>query len=135
MMEQIETQDFMNGLAFKVDEILTALNTYFEGFDNTRIITLVLLLLAIALFFFSVVVVSIRHIISIIKSNNPAKNIKKEERNSIENIFGFEDDEDELEKELQRELELAATEQHMQEMEEQRQAEQAEKERIERENF
>ena len=77
-MEQIETQDFMNGLAFKVDEILTALNTYFEGFDNTRIITLVLLLLAIALFFFSVVVVSIRHIISIIKSNNPAKNIKKE---------------------------------------------------------
>ena len=132
MMEQIEAQDFMIGLAFKIDEILSALNTYFAEFDNTRIITLMLFLLAIALFFFSVVVVSIRHIISIVKSNNPAKRIKKEERSSIENIFGFEDDEDELEKELQRELELAVTEQHLQEMEEQRQAEQ---ERIERENF
>ncbi len=132
MIEQIEAQDVVNGLSLKIDEMLNMLNTYFADFDSTRIITMVLLLLAIALFFFSVVVVSIRHIISIIKSNNPAKRIKKEEKSSFEEIFGFEDDEDELERELQRELELAISEQQLQEMEEQRQVEQ---ERIERENL
>lgn len=131
MMEQIETQGFINSFSLKIDAILSWLNTYFAGVDNARIISFVLLMLAIILFLFSVVVVCIRHIISIIKSNNPAKTIKNNEnKDGIEDLFGF-DDEDDLEKELQRELEFAATEQQMQELELQQLAE---KERREREN-
>ena len=128
MIEQIKVQDFINNFSLKMDETLNLLNTSLEGLDNTRIIILVLLLLAIVLFIFSVIVVSIKHIINIIRGNNPAKSIKNEKTNSIENSSELDDDEEELERELQRELELAANEQLL------REQEQAEQERIEREN-
>lgn len=131
MIEQIKAQGFIDSFSLKVDALLNWLNTYFAGVDNVRIITFILLTMAIVLFLFSVVVVCIRHIVSLIKSNNPAKNIKNsDDNNSIEDIFGLDDEEDELEKELQRELEFAANEEQLKEQE----LQQAEKERIEREN-
>ena len=122
-MEQFKVQDFSYDLSSKINEVLNWFNGYFSGNDGVRIISIVLLILAIILFLLSVFVVSLRHIITLIKNNNPAKNIKKDENIGIADIFNI-NDEDELEKELQKELEFAITEQQQQ---------QEEKERIERE--
>ena len=133
-MEKFEAQGFISELSLKIDAILRSLNTYFAEVDNVRIISFLLLVLAIALFLFLVVVVYIRHILSIIKSNKQAKNISKNEEKDenigVADIFGI-DDEDELERELQKELEFADAEQQLEEMERQKQEE---KERLEREN-
>ncbi|MBR1948409.1 MAG: hypothetical protein IKA30_01290, partial [Alphaproteobacteria bacterium] len=106
-MEKFEAQGFISELSLKIDAILRSLNTYFAEVDNVRIISFLLLVLAIALFLFLVVVVYIRHILSIIKSNKQAKNISKNEEKDenigVADIFGI-DDEDELERELQKEL-------------------------------
>ena len=83
MMEQFKIQDFSHNLSLKVSEILDWLNLYFSGSDSVRIVSIVLLILAIMLFLLSVFVVSLRHIITLIKNNNPAKNIKKNERKQI----------------------------------------------------
>ena len=110
MIEQIKIQNFSRDLSLKISDALDFINTYFSDNDSVRIISIVLLILAIILFLLSVLVVSIRHIIMLIKNNNPAKNIKKDEAIGVDDIFS-EDDEDELEKELQKELELARAEQ------------------------
>ena len=136
MIEQIEAHGFMNSFSLKADTMLSWLNTYFAGVDNVRIISFVLLMLAIILFLFSVVVVCVRHIINIVKNNSSAKVVKDDE--GIESLFGF-DDEAELERELQRELEFAATEQQRREqealqLEEKERVEREAQERIEKEN-
>ena len=135
MIEQFEIHDFMNGLSLKIEEILNWLNLYFSGNSSLRIISFLLLSLAVILFLLLVVVVYIRHIMSIIKNNNPAKNIRKEDENiGIAGIFGI-DDENELEKELQKELELANTEQEKIEKLERELLENQEKERLEKERL
>lgn len=129
MVEQIETQGFINGLLSKVGEILDGLEAYFAEVDGIRILSFVLLVIAIILFLLSFIAIGIHRIMSIIKSGSSDKASKNDE-DGTENIFNFED-EDELEKELQRELEFAANEQQRQELELQQLEE---KERLEKEN-
>lgn len=129
MVEQIETQGFINGLLSKVGEILDGLEAYFAEVDGIRILSFVLLVIAIILFLLSFIAIGIHRVMSIIKSGSSDKASKNDE-DGTENIFNFED-EDELEKELQRELEFAANEQQRQELELQQLEE---KERLEKEN-
>lgn len=129
MVEQIETQGFINGLLSKVGEILDGLEAYFAEVEGIRILSFVLLVIAIVLFLLSFIAIGIHRFMSIIKSGSSDKASKNDE-DGIENIFDFED-EDELEKELQRELEFAANEQQRQELELQQLEE---KERLEKEN-
>lgn len=129
MVEQIETQGFINGLLSKVGEILDGLEAYFAEVDGIRILSFVLLVIAIILFLLSFIAIGIHRFMSIIKSGSSDKASKNDE-DGTENIFNFED-EDELEKELQRELEFAANEQQRQELELQQLEE---KERLEKEN-
>lgn len=129
MVEQIETQGFINGLLSKVGEILDGLEAYFAEVEGIRILSFVLLVIAIILFLLSFIAIGIHRFMSIIKSGSSDKASKNDE-DGTENIFNFED-EDELEKELQRELEFAANEQQRQELELQQLEE---KERLEKEN-
>ncbi len=129
MVEQIETQGFINGLLSKVGEILDGLEAYFAEVEGIRILSFVLLVIAIVLFLLSFIAIGIHRVMSIIKSGSSDKASKNDE-DGTENIFNFED-EDELEKELQRELEFAANEQQRQELELQQLEE---KERLEKEN-
>ncbi len=132
MIEQFETQGLAQSLSFNITGILNWLNAHLSNTDSIRIISFVLLVLAIILFLLLVFVVSVRHIISLVKNNNPAKNISKEENIGTTDIFGI-DDEEELEKELQKELELAITEQQHREQEEKARREREEKARLEKE--
>ena len=130
MIEQIETQNFIDVFLSKISAMINWLNAYFIEFDSVRIISFVVLALAIIVFLLSFIAIGFRHIINVIKNNNSSGSIKNnKDDNNIENILGL-DDEDELEKELQRELEFAASEQQRQEQELQQLAE---KERIEKE--
>ena len=133
MVEQIETQGFINGLLSKVGEILDGLEAYFAEVEGIRILSFVLLVIAIVLFLLSFIAMGIHRFMSIIKSGSSDKASNKASKNDedgTENIFNFED-EDDLEKELQRELEFAANEQQRQELELQQLEE---KERLEKEN-
>ena len=116
-MEKIELQEIMPVLSQKFNDIIASLNIYFSSGDNVRIISFFLLSLAIALFILLMIVVYIRHIISIVKGNTGSKyasDKNNDDLSDLDEIFGLED-EDELEKELQRELELARIEQQQQE--------------------
>ena len=58
MVEQIETQGFINGLLSKVGEILDGLEAYFAEVEGIRILSFVLLVIAIVLFLLSSLVIS-----------------------------------------------------------------------------
>ena len=133
MIEQFKSQGFTQELSFKIVDILEWLNLNFSDGRGIRVISFALLALAIILFLLLIFVVSVRHIISLIKNNNPAKNMRKEEKDfEIADAFGL-DDEEELEKELQRELELAANEQQELERFEREEQDRKERDRKEKE--
>lgn len=114
MIEQFKIQESIYDLLFKINEGLSWLYTYIFNNNSFRIISFMLLILAIILFLLLIFVVFFRHIVNLVRSNNSIKNIKEDEE--IAELFNI-GDEDELEKELQKELELATTEQEQQEKE------------------
>ena len=136
-MEKMGLQEIMPELSLKLNELTGSLNVFFHSGDNVRIISFLLLFLAIALFILLMIVVYVRHIISIVKGNTRSRPSadKDTSLSDLDDIFGI-DDEEELEKELQRELELANAEQKRreeQELEQQIQMkEQAERQELER---
>ncbi|MBE6467290.1 MAG: hypothetical protein E7004_01675 [Alphaproteobacteria bacterium] len=132
-MEKIELQELMPELSIRFNDFIASLNTYFSTGDNVRIISFLLLSLAIALFILLMAVIFVRHIISIVKGNRTSSGASGNEFNDFDDVFDLED-EDELERELQRELELAANEQQMQE-EQELEHELRTKERMERDNI
>ncbi len=129
MIEQLTSLDFITSLSLKFDFLMMTINNYLAGTNNLKTISLFLIALALVLFLFLMIIIYIRHIIFFVKSNNPAKNLKESVENEDESYNVFNDDEQqELEKELQRELELALAERQareQQELEQQREKERA----------
>ena len=125
MIEQLAGFDFIAVLSMKFEAFAQIFDAFLTGGSDLKIFSIGLILLAIFLFLVLVAIVFVRTIILFFKSNNPAKKLKKEN----DDLFDvFEDDEQqELEKELQRELEMALSEKQLREQKE------LEKQRIEQE--
>ncbi len=106
MIEQLMSFDFLSALSMKFEFLTHAIDTYMAGTNNLRLVSFILMMLAIVLFLFLIVIIYVRNIIFFVRNNNPAKNIKDE--SDEENLRIFDDEEQqELERELQRELEMA----------------------------
>lgn len=130
MIEQLASLDFLTALSVKADFLIHTVNSYLSGANNLKIISLVLMMLALILFLFLIIIIYVRNIIYFVKSNNPGKNMDNNEaaEEDAEMIALFNDDEQqELERELQRELDLALAERRA--MEEKAENEQKEKQR------
>ena len=105
-----------------IDDLATIIDGYLSGANNLRIASIILMLLAFILFLFLVIIIYVKSIVSFLKSDN--KNTEKddgavddifneEDAERLNRIMSEEDRERELEKELQKELELARAEKEM----------------------
>lgn len=107
-MEQFGSLDIWATLSLKADFLAQAFNAYLSGTGSLKAVSLVLMMLALLLFLFLIVIIYVRNIIFFIKSNNPQKNLEKDdtEEEDVINLFNNEEQQ-ELERELQKELDLA----------------------------
>ena len=126
MYEQIisifSSSEILATVSNNIDDLATIIDGYLSGANNLRIASIILMLLAFILFLFLVIIIYVKSIVSFLKSDN--KNTEKDDR-AVDDIFNEEDaerlnrimsEEDrerELEKELQKELELARAEKEM----------------------
>ena len=126
MYEQIisifSSSEILATVSNNIDDLATIIDGYLSGANNLRIASIILMLLAFILFLFLVIIIYVKSIVSFLKSDN--KNTEKDD-GAVDDIFNEEDaerlnrimsDEDrerELEKELQKELELARAEKEM----------------------
>lgn len=105
MIEQIFSSDFAGGLAQNFMRMLDALNMFLSGEQNIKALSLVLMLVAFILFLLLIIIVLMRNVLYFFRSSNRQKG----------KVFVCDDESDdwqrnELEKELQKELELASAE-------------------------
>lgn len=129
-MEQLLSLEFFAAISNKFDFFMNFLDGYLSGANNLKIVSLVLMLLALILFLFLIIVIYVRNVIYFVKSNNPKKNLETEEQDEI-SLFN-EEEQQELERELQKELDLALAERRASERkaeEEQREKENAKKDK------
>jgi hypothetical protein len=110
MLEQLMSLDFVRTLSLKTGFLIQTLNDYLEGGNNLKLLSLLLILLAFILFLCLVIIIHIRNIIYFVKSNNVSEQLMSGD--SVDDD-GETDDaaNQELERELQKELELAQAEQ------------------------
>lgn len=108
MIEQLTSFDFMTKISLKFDMLLNYFEGYLSGADNLKVISFVLMMLALILFLFLIIIIYVRNIIYFVKTNNPQKNIEENEHieNKEDEVADL-DEQQELEKELQRELDMA----------------------------
>ena len=104
MIEQITSSEFITLLLLKFDFLLKAAENYLSGANNLKVVSLALMLLALILFLCLLIAIYIRNIIYFVKSNNPAKNM---EDNEAKQAILEEEDRQELERELQKELDMS----------------------------
>ncbi len=109
MIEQLGSLEFIATVSSKFEFLLEAVNAYFAGGNNLKFISFTLILFALVLFLLLVIIIYIRNIIFFVKSNNPGKNVERENAEENEDLFD-EEEQRELEKELQKELDLALEE-------------------------
>lgn len=123
MYEQIisifSSSEILATVSNNIDDLATIIDGYLSGANNLRIASIILMLLAFILFLFLVIIIYVKSIVSFLKSDN--KNTEKddgavddifneEDAERLNRIMSEEDRERELEKELQKELELARAE-------------------------
>lgn len=126
MYEQIisifSSSEILATVSNNIDDLATIIDGYLSGANNLRIASIILMLLAFILFLFLVIIIYVKSIVSFLKSDN--KNTEKddgavddifneEDAERLNRIMSEEDRERELEKELQKELELARAEKEM----------------------
>lgn len=126
MYEQIisifSSSEILATVSNNIDDLATIIDGYLSGANNLRIASITLMLLAFILFLFLVIIIYVKSIVSFLKSDN--KNTEKddeavddifneEDAERLNRIMSEEDRERELEKELQKELELARAEKEM----------------------
>ena len=135
MIEQLVSMDFITLVSLKFDFLTQAVDAYLAGASNIKVVSLILMMLALILFLFLIIIIYVRNIIFFVRSNNPQKNIDDEnasEDDKLINLFNN-DEQQELERELQKELDLALAERREKERveEEQKKKEQSKKEKDE----
>ena len=126
MYEQIisifSSSEILATVSNNIDDLATIIDGYLSGANNLRIASIILMLLAFILFLFLVIIIYVKSIVTFLKSDN--KNTEKddgavddifneEDAERLNRIMSEEDRERELEKELQKELELARAEKEM----------------------
>jgi membrane-associated HD superfamily phosphohydrolase len=110
MLEQLMSLDFVRALSLKTGFLIQTLNSYLEGGNNLKLLSLLLILLAFILFLCLVIIIHIRNIIYFVKSNNVSGQLASGD--SVDDDDETDDAANqELERELQKELELAQAEQ------------------------
>ena len=127
-MEQFLFLDFLTTISIKFDFFMNMLEEYFSGANSLKIVSLVLMLFALILFLSLMIIIHVRNAIYFVRGNNPKKNLETEDDEEIK-LFN-EEEQLELEKELQKELDLALAERRASEQkaeEEQREKEKAKK--------
>ena len=136
-MEKFTSNEFVAKLISITGDITNSLDTYLSGTDKLRMMSFIFLALAILLFLFLIIVVYVRNVVSSLRGGNVKKNKRKEayEEYEAEDEVLMDEEEAELEKELQRELEFAKTIQQIQQQEEQERIEKENRERMERERL
>ncbi len=125
-MEQFVSLDFLTAIPVKFSFFMSSIDNYLSGANNLKIVSLILMLLALILFLFLIIIIYVRNVIYFVKSNNPKKNLEKEDLEEEINLFN-EEEQQELERELQKELDLALAERR--EAEQKAEHEQREKEK------
>ncbi len=114
MLDKILSSDFFIKYSDKFHMMLDNAEQYIRETDNIKIVSFSLMTLAGVLFLSLIVIIYIRNIIYFVKSNNPKEDGAEREDNYI--VLSAEDANLELERELQKELEMAQAEKQAREL-------------------
>ena len=121
MLDKILSSDFFIKYSDKFNTMLDNAEQYIRETDNIKIVSFSLMTLAGVLFLSLIIIIYIRNIIYFVKSNNPKEDQEEREDNYI--VLSAEDANLELERELQKELEMAQAEKQARELAEQEEEE------------
>ncbi len=114
MLDKILSSDLFIKYSGKFNSMLSGAEQYIRETDNIKIVSFSLMTLALVLFLSLIVIIYVRNIIYFVKSNNPKEDGEERQDNYI--VLSAEDANLELERELQRELEMAQAEKQVREL-------------------